>query len=123
VQEIRASHPTSGLIVLGDLNDLPNSQPLANLAATGLFNSWQAAKDAERYSYIYQGVSQTLDYVLWYPHPSLFPCMVQPAHINADYPYEYVGVTGSLHRSSDHDSLRVDFCALRAKLFLPAILK
>jgi uncharacterized protein len=123
VQEIHAAYPASALIVLGDLNDLPGSQPLATLAAAGLADAWQAAPAASRYSYIYQGISQAMDYVLWYPQPDLMLWSIAPAPINADYPYEYNGKTDSLHRCSDHDPLRVDFAPPRARIFLPLMRK
>jgi predicted extracellular nuclease len=51
-------------IVLGDLNDTPSSAPLARLAEAGLVDLSAGLAEGDRYSYVYQGASQMIDYVL-----------------------------------------------------------
>ena len=112
VQEILGVDSGANLIVLGDLNDHPNSQPLNSLASQGLQDLSPRVAKPGRYTYIYEGVSQILDYVLVCLQPSLFPGTVNPLHINTDFPYMYMNVADSFHRSSDHDLLQVDFIAM-----------
>jgi predicted extracellular nuclease len=53
--------------VVGDFNSAPDSgafsEPLTVMAASGLYNSWDRVKSAERYSYRHRCRPQTLDYV------------------------------------------------------------
>jgi predicted extracellular nuclease len=55
------------LAVVGDFNSAPDSgafsEPLTVMAASGLYNSWDRVKKAERYSYRHRCRPQTLDYV------------------------------------------------------------
>ncbi len=55
------------LAVVGDFNSAPDSgafsEPLTLMAASGLYNSWDRVKKAERYSYRHRCRPQTLDYV------------------------------------------------------------
>jgi predicted extracellular nuclease len=49
--------------------------------------------------------------------------MVEPAHINADYPESYQETDGSSHRSSDHDPLLIGFSPAAAVTFLPLVIQ
>ncbi len=70
--EIFDAHPAANLIVLGDLNDFPNSLPLDRLTQARLRNVITDIPKTTRYTYIYQGVSQVLDYALIARHyPSI----------------------------------------------------
>jgi endonuclease/exonuclease/phosphatase family metal-dependent hydrolase len=55
------------LAVVGDFNSAPDSgafsEPWTVMAASGLYNSWDRVKKAERYSYRHRCRPQTLDYV------------------------------------------------------------
>ena len=108
---------------MGDLNDHPEAQPLTMLLSSGLENSFDLAANQTRYTYIYQGISQTLDYILFSPRSNLIPFLIQPIHINADYPYSYTGLSDSVYRSSDHDPLLVAFAPAVSTVFLPVILR
>jgi len=123
VQEIRLLSPDAGIMILGDLNDHPEAQPLRTLLSSGLANSFDLAAYQTRYTYIYQGISQTLDYILFTPQINLIPFFIQPIHINADYPYVYTGQSDSVYRSSDHDPLLVAFAPAVSTAFLPLILR
>jgi Endonuclease/Exonuclease/phosphatase family len=121
VHEILEADPGASIIVLGDLNDQPNSQPLVSLAAQGMQDLSPRIEKSRRYTYIFEGVSQVLDYVLVSLQPSLSPGIVNPLNINADYPYEYMSIEDSYHRSSDHDLLLVDFFAMDYLTYLPLV--
>jgi endonuclease/exonuclease/phosphatase family metal-dependent hydrolase len=57
----------TALAVVGDFNSAPDSgafsEPWTVMAASGLYNSWDKVKPAERYSYRHRCRPQTLDYV------------------------------------------------------------
>jgi predicted extracellular nuclease len=120
-KEIVASHPGEGLIVIGDLNDYADSQPLSALHSAGLWNAMDGVARDARYTYIYQGVSQVLDYVLLNTPLAIQWVRVQPVHLNADYPYAYQAQSGMAYRSSDHDPVRVEVAFLQHHIYLPVI--
>jgi len=120
-QEVLSADPLANIVVLGDLNDHPDSQPLAELFGLGFRNAMNWADQSARYTYIFKGISQTLDYQLIYPQPTLLPVVVQPVHINADYPVSYLGNIDTSHRSSDHDPIVVSFTPVEPTVYLPLI--
>ncbi len=97
VAQLKANRPQAGIVVLGDLNDFEFSPPLRELSRKGdLLNLMETLPLGERYTYIFQGVSQVLDHILVTPdltdQAGLFI-----AHVNADKSVQI--------RSSDHDPL------------------
>jgi predicted extracellular nuclease len=120
-EEVLSADPLANLVVLGDLNDHPDSQPLAEFFGLGFRNAMDWAKKEDRYTYIYQGISQTLDYLLIYPQPTLLPGWVNPVHINADYPDSYLDDINSPQRSSDHDPIVVSFTPVEPTVYLPFV--
>jgi predicted extracellular nuclease len=121
VEEIREDFPNTNLVVLGDLNDLPNSMPLNILRDAGLRDLVSRVPKTSRYSFIYQGVSQVLDYALASLSPGFTPLSVTPIHINADFPAVFNGVEDTYYRSSDHDPLLVQFVHFDHLLYLPIV--
>jgi predicted extracellular nuclease len=121
VQEIREGDPPGQIIVLGDFNDHPDSQPLAILAQRGLQSTSGMVARQERYTYIYRGISQTLDDILFFPNQLLAPAAVRSVHVNADYPYAFASLNGSVHRSSDHDPLLVDWVVVSPAAYFPLV--
>ena len=107
------------LMVLGDLNDYPASAPLNIITAAGLESLWKRVPGLSRYSYIYRGVSQVLDYLLINPALADDWVRVWVAHTNADYPHIFQDVAGVLYRASDHDGVVAQFKLLTKKVFLP----
>ena len=120
-REIMAAHPGAGGMVLGDLNDYPDSQPLAALRQAGLWNAMTGIERSNRYTYIYQGVSQVLDHVLVSPALAVNSVRAQPVHVNADYPYFYRGQAGVIYRGSDHDPVLVQYQVLSERVYLPLV--
>jgi len=91
VAQILAADPDAYIAVLGDLNDYYDSAPLRALAqgeTSGgqLVNVLGVLPPEERYSYIFQGVSQLLDHILVTPALAGACVRVEVLHINADYP-------------------------------------
>ncbi len=119
VHQIRTSNPAANLVLLGDLNDYPESEPIQLLTRAGLLDTSSALPSQERYSFNYQGVSQVLDYVLHDLQGPLACVGVTPVHINADYPVIFSEVNESIYRSSDHDPILVILQWLDYQIYLP----
>lgn len=123
VQEIILVDADASLVVLGDLNDHPDSLPLLEMSALGLENLLQRLPRAQQYTYIYEGVSQSLDYIWSRFQPPLIPLQVQAAHINADYPVSLEQDSDTFYRSSDHDPLWVEMVSFPPQIYLPVLLR
>ncbi|MFQ5616771.1 MAG: endonuclease/exonuclease/phosphatase family protein [Anaerolineales bacterium] len=123
-QELVNAGPDAEVIVLGDFNDYFSSSPLAALTGAGLANLLSFVPHDERYTFIYRGVSQTLDHVLVSqallaaPGEGLFPGIM---HVNADYPASLEGDDAIPTRASDHDPVVVDFVVLTEAIYLPVV--
>lgn len=118
---ILTTHPGANLIVLGDLNDFPDSESIARLTQTGLRNVMNDIPYASRYTYIYKGVSQILDYAFISPALSIHRVTPQPIHLNADYPTIYQDVPFHSYRSSDHDPILFHLDFLSHHVYLPLL--
>jgi predicted extracellular nuclease len=121
VLQMREEEPGSSIILLGDLNDFPGSEPLTLLNDAGLLDLTDYIPESGRYTFIYQGVSQVLDYALYLPTPWLKPTSHTSLHFNADYPAVYAGVEENYYRSSDHDPLVTTFTRPDQFSFLPLL--
>ena len=107
VDQILERDPEAYVVVLGDLNDYYDSRPLRALMEGStpggrLIHTLDGVEREERYSFIYQGVSQLLDHVLVTPSLAEYLEWATPLHINADYPLPRPD-TPDPHRCSDHD--------------------
>jgi len=118
---IRFTEVDANLIILGDLNDFPNSQPLSLLTGKGFLDITQNIDTSNRYTYIYHGISQVLDYILSNRASKIIPSVIIPIHINADYPYRLSSDATTFDRSSDHDPLLVQFSMPGYRAYLPII--
>jgi hypothetical protein len=123
-----ASHPGNFVIVLGDLNDYYTSAPLELLDKTSgvLTNVWvdkQGTSTGQgtstRYSYIFNGVSQTLDHLLVSDNLASLARVTSPRHFNADWPASHA-TDNSMFRSSDHDALLVGFTFVAGAATVPS---
>jgi predicted extracellular nuclease len=123
VDELVNTYPQASVVVMGDLNDHSDSQPLTELVNAGLMDLSLQVEKPQRYSYNYQGISQVLDYALVRTAPSLYPLTIQYKPINSDYPEEFSGDSDSIHRSSDHDPMLVTFAYFRFFEYIPLILR
>ena len=122
IQGIIYSDPDANVIVLGDLNDTINSTPLQILGDGGLVNIMRYLNREDRYTYIYQGISQTLDHILVRTNQKVLPIVIAPKHINSDFPYLYSRDDNSSIRSSDHDLVHALFGYFDYSIYLPHIL-
>jgi len=123
VVEIENANPGASIVVLGDLNDYPDSETLVAFQQTGLRDVLLDVDRASRYTYIYQGVSQVLDYVLVNQVLGLYWVQAQSIHLNADFPYVLRGQDDIVYRASDHDPVLVKLVALPNHIFLPSVLR
>jgi hypothetical protein len=113
--------PSAKVILLGDLNDVPGSQPLEVLRQTGLKNISDDIPQGDRYTYIFHGVSQLIDHILISESLENQVIAAVPLHFNADYAEEYSREGTNLLRSSDHDPLLAWFGNLDNQAFLPLV--
>jgi hypothetical protein len=115
---LAAQHPFAVILALGDLNDYPTSAPLTAVKSGGWVDLTNQVTWPQRYTYIYRGVSQVLDYVLIVQGGQI-GARTLPLHINADFPSVFEQVADSIYRSSDHDPQRADFYWLPENVYLP----
>lgn len=98
VSGILASNSDANVAVLGDLNEFEFEEPLAVLEGEILNNLTKTLPENERYSYIFEGNSQSLDHIL--VSDSLFErSQFDAVHINAEF----------TEQASDHDPLVAGF--------------
>ncbi|MDY7079363.1 MAG: lamin tail domain-containing protein [Chloroflexota bacterium] len=113
VDQILIADPDAYVVVLGDLNDYYDSAPLRALTEGSipggrLVNVADMLLPEERYSYIFQGVSQLLDHILATPALATRQVRVDVLHINADYPPSDPADLSPRH-CSDHDPIVATF--------------
>ncbi len=87
----------ANVVVLGDFNEFEFVSPVEMIEDAGLFNLTKTLPEDERYSFIFQGNSQSLDHIL------VSDALANSAefdivHINAEF-------AETFERSSDHDPL------------------
>jgi predicted extracellular nuclease len=123
ILKILEQSPTANILVMGDLNDYPNSSALQIIHEAGLNNATQFLSKEERYTYNYRGVSQVLDYILYRFSEDKHPSQVIAFPINSDYPFDDSLDIESALRSSDHDPFQIMIASLQSYIFLPVIVK
>ncbi len=95
VDGVLAADSAANVIVLGDLNEFEFEEPLQALTGP-LTNLTETLPETERYSYIFEGNSQSLDHIL--VSGNLAPdSLFDAVHINAEF----------ADQASDHDPLLV----------------
>ena len=99
VADTKASDPDSKFIVLGDLNEFEFFGPVKTLEEPGLTNLTNTLDEDERYTFIFEGNSQSLDHILVddsLANRSEFDIV----HVNSEF----------VDQASDHDPLlaRID---------------
>ncbi|MFD4115617.1 endonuclease/exonuclease/phosphatase family protein [Streptomyces niveus] len=92
VAGLLAKDKKAKVVVLGDLNDYQFSKPLTTLTRGGILTDlMDKLPKSERYSYVYDGNSQTLDHIL--VSPGVKKPEYDVVHINAEF----------ADQASDHD--------------------
>lgn len=106
VQARLDADPDAHIVVLGDLNDYYESDPVQILqrqTAPGLIHAFDALSPADRYTYIFNGGSQVLDHILYSRGMRDAFAGIDPLHINADFPYYAEPDPATVYHASDHD--------------------
>jgi predicted extracellular nuclease len=93
VSQILAVDASAPVIVLGDFNDFEFSAPVMALKNTGLTALIETLPPNERYSYVYEGNSQTLDHLLVSSGLLSAKTGFDVVHVNAEF----------FDQASDHD--------------------
>ncbi|MCB2178621.1 lamin tail domain-containing protein [bacterium] len=108
MDELLTADPGAALAVIGDLNSYYSSLPIQTLRDGGLVHAFDRLPAEERYTYIYEGVSQTLDHIMMTPELDSLVSDVTVLHVNADFPISAADDVSPLHKS-DHDPVIVVF--------------
>ena len=106
MEELLAQDPGALLAVIGDLNSFYDSLPIDVLRDAGLVHVLERLPESERYTYVYEGVSQTLDHILVTDRLDALVDEVVVLHVNADYAIAPQGDTSAI-KKSDHDPVIV----------------
>ena len=101
VADLLSIEPDARVVVLGDMNDFYFSPPIDLLEGEILQNLIETLPLEERYSYIYDGNSQTLDQMLASEGMMNGFVSMDILHINSEWDYE--------SHFSDHDPLIATF--------------
>lgn len=93
------------VIVLGDFNDTEDSSSLLTFAErSGMSNlTWQIP-EPNRYSLLFDGVSQALDHIFVSPSLTAMIRAFGFAHYNADFPASLADRADTAVRAADHDA-------------------
>jgi hypothetical protein len=102
VEQLLSDYPNAYVAVVGDLNSFYDSRPIDTLREAGMKHVFEIIPEEEHYTYIYQGLSQTLDHIL--VTPTLFELLnrTEMLRVNADYGLSDPGDPSPIH-TSDHD--------------------
>jgi predicted extracellular nuclease len=93
VASILAADPNANVVVDGDLNDFEFSGTVTTLKTGVLHDLIDTLPPNERYSYVFEGNSQTLDHVLVSDALQARPIAFDVVHVNAEF----------ADQASDHD--------------------
>jgi len=80
-----AADPNANVVVLGDLNDFQFSNPLSVLKSGVLNDLVETLLPSERYTYVFDGNSQTLDHILIGNSTFTRPFGYQVVHVNSEF--------------------------------------
>jgi predicted extracellular nuclease len=113
VQSILIADPGAAVVVLGDLNDFEFSDTVAILSAGVLHDLLTTLPQSERYTYVFEGNSQSLDHILLSNALKTRPFAYDIVHVNAEFSTQ----------ASDHDPQVVRLSFGPVQVGLPLILR
>jgi predicted extracellular nuclease len=99
VDSILSVDSGASIVVLGDLNDYPFSNPLAILEGSVLADLIDTLPQNERYGYVFEGNSQALDHILVSNHIATRAFTYDIVHVDSEFAIQ----------ASDHDPEVVQF--------------
>jgi predicted extracellular nuclease len=97
---ILTADPNANIVVLGDINDFQFSSPLTKLKGSILTDLIETLPQDHRYSYVYEGNSETLDHILINNGLAAKPFGYQVVHVNSEF----------WNQSSDHEPQVARLC-------------
>jgi uncharacterized protein len=97
VSQLLAADANARIAVVGDFNEFEFVQPLQILEGAGLTNLTNSLPENERYSFVFQGNSQSLDHIL-VSDALAGGAQFDAVHVNAEF-------AATAQRASDHDPL------------------
>lgn len=104
VDSILAADPQANIVVLGDLNDFQFSNPMLTLTGTGpqlvLNDLITTLPESERYTYVFEGNSETLDHILIGNSTFARPFKYDVVHVNSEF----------ANQASDHEPQVAQVC-------------
>lgn len=104
VEEELARNPEARLVVLGDFNDYELSPTMLEMTKDGRLSNVLARVPIEqRYSFVFSGAAQLLDYILVSPILVDAVDSVLVQHVNADFPAALATDPQSPYHATDHD--------------------
>ncbi|MCR8635155.1 5'-nucleotidase C-terminal domain-containing protein [Paenibacillus radicis (ex Xue et al. 2023)] len=108
VKSLLGKDPNANVVLLGDFNDFQFSRTLSIVKDKELTNLVDLLDENKRYSYVYDGNSQTLDNILTDNQLAKFAA-IEAVHVNSDF-------EAADGRVSDHDPLltQLDLAAKKA---------
>jgi len=104
IEGVLSEEPNANAVVMGDLNSVYDSYPIDILRDAGLRHMFEVLPARERYTYIFEGVSQVLDHILVTPNMMDALRRVAILRVDADFPPPEPE-DESPRRKSDHDPL------------------
>lgn len=99
VASILDANPDANIVVLGDLNEFEFVSPVSTILGENLTNLTDSLPENERYTFNFQGNSQSLDHIL-VSSTLLDGAQFDIVHINSEF-------AATDQRASDHDPLLV----------------
>ncbi len=99
VSNILVNDPEANIVVLGDMNEFEFVSPIATILGENLTNTTDSIDEDERYTFIFQGNSQSLDHILLSDN-LVEGFEVDIVHVNAEF-------AETDERASDHDPIVV----------------
>jgi hypothetical protein len=100
VEQVLRASADARIVVLGDLNDFENTEPLQVLEGAGLEDLVTRVPLENRYSYVYLGNSQVLDHIL-VSKAMAAEAEIDMVQVNSEFP--------AADRASDHDPVIARF--------------
>jgi uncharacterized protein len=111
VQSILVADPSAAVVVLGDLNDFEFSDTLTTLSAGVLHDLLMTLPQSERYTYVFEGNSQSLDHILLSNYLKVRPFAYDVVHVNSEFASQV----------SDHDPQVVRLSFGSVLVYLPLV--
>ena len=111
VQSILIADPDAAVVALGDLNDFEFSDTVTTLSAGVLHDLLATLPQSERYTYVFEGNSQSLDHILLSNYLKVRPFAYDVVHVNSEFATQV----------SDHDPQVVRLSFGPVQISLPLV--